>query len=90
MKRITFIVLFVATHIFFIFFQINKHNKKIQKTYLKQKYEIEKKELTQQIQELSQQLYQIKKRSSIKQFAEDTLKMGRVNLKQIKKLVVDG
>jgi len=90
MKRGTFITLFVATHVFFIFFQINKHNKIIKLTYQKQKYENEKKVLSQTIQEFSQQLYQEKKRSSIKQFAKDVLKMGKVKLKQIKKLVVNG
>ena len=53
MKKATFITLFVATHVFFIFFQINKHNQIIKLTYQNQKYENEKKELVQQNQELS-------------------------------------
>jgi len=95
MKRSTFIALFVTTHIFFILFQINKHNQIIKLTYQKQKYENQKKELLQKKQELSQQWYQMRKRSEIKKFAKNSLKMGKVKLKQIKKLedienVIDG
>jgi len=90
MKKATFIALFIATHIFFIFFQINKHNQIITLSYQKQKYEKEKKELLQQEQTLSQKLCEIKKRSHITKYAKKTLKMSKVKLKQIKKITADG
>ncbi|MFC1842027.1 hypothetical protein ACFLYU_00005 [Candidatus Dependentiae bacterium] len=86
MKRITFIGLFVVTHLFFIFFQINKHNQIITLSYAKQTYENEIKELTEKKQELSQNWYHLRKRSTIKQFAKDTLNMSKVKLKQVKKI----
>ena len=46
--------------------------------------------LTQKKQELSQQWYNLMKHSTIKNFATEHLKMGKVKLKQIKKITIDG
>ena len=89
MKKITFIVLFIATHIFFMLFQINNRSQITKLSYQKQKYENQKKNLLQKQQELSQQWYQMRKRSTIKKFAKNNLKMGKVKLKQIKKIAAD-
>jgi len=86
MRKSTFIGLFIITHLFFIFFQIHKHNQIIKLSYQKQKYENKKKELLQKKEHLSQKWYQMQKRSTIKKFAKKNLKMSKVKLKQIKKL----
>ncbi len=86
MKRSYFIVTFIATHIFFIFFQIHKHSKIIRFSYQKQKNEQKKELLIQKIQELTQNLYELKKRSSIKKYAQKKLKMRKIKLSQIKKI----
>lgn len=86
MKRVTFISLFILTHLFFIFFQINKHNQFINLSYAKQKYENEIKILTQKKQELAQNLYNLRKSSTVKKFARENLGMCGVNIKQVKKI----
>lgn len=86
MRRSYFVFTFIATHIFFIFFQIHKHSKIIRLSYQKQKHEQKRERFTQRIQELTQQLYEMKKRSSIKAFAHSKLGMKKIRLSQIKKL----
>lgn len=86
MKRSYFISIFVATHVFFIFFQIHKHSKIIRLSYQKQKSEQKQEQLTQTVQELTHQLYALKEKSSIKQFAQDMLGMKKIKLSQVKKL----
>jgi len=90
MKRSIFISLFVVTHVLFIFFQIHKHNRVIKLSYQKQKLENEKKMLAQKKEELSQQWCNLIKHSTIKEFAKENLKMGKVKLNQVKKLTIDG
>lgn len=89
MKKMTFISLFILTHVFFIFFMINKHMQIIKLSYQKQKYENKKKELIQKKQELSQQWHYLLKRSTIKNFARKNLKMSKVTLNQIEKLKIN-
>lgn len=89
MKKVTFISLFVLTHLFFIFFQINKHNQIIELSYKKQTYENEIKKLMQKKQELSQNWYHLRKMSTIKAFAKDKLKMSKLELKNIKKIKLE-
>ena len=87
MKRpYLFISVFIAAHIFFIFFQIHKHSKVIKLSYQKQKSEQRKELLTQKLQDLKQQLYELQKRPTIKQFAQEKLKMRKIKLSQINKL----
>jgi len=86
MKRSYFIVVFISTHVFFIFFQIHKHSKIVKLSYQKQKNEQRKERLAQKIQELTQKLYAQKERSAIKKFAQEKLKMKKMKLSQIKKL----
>jgi len=86
MKKITFISLFIATHVFFIFFMIHKHMQIIRLSFQKQKYENKKKELIQKKQSLSQQWYHLLKRSTIKKFAQSNLKMSKLRLNQINRI----
>ncbi len=86
MKRPYFITIFVATHIFFIFFQIHKHSKIIRLSYQKQKSEQKREQLVQRVQELTQQLHALKEKSSIKKFAQETLGMQKIKLSQVKKI----
>ena len=86
MKRLTFITIFVVTHVGFIFFQIHKHTKIIQLSYEKQKLEKHRSQLIAKKQELTQELYSLKSRTAIARFAKKRLKMSKVKLKQIKKL----
>jgi len=86
MKKFYFVPAFIATHIFFIFFQIHKHSKVIHLSYNKQKGEQQKEQLTQQIQQLTQKLYGLKERSAIKKYAQQKMGMRKVRLSQVKKL----
>lgn len=86
MKRITFICIFILTQIFFIFYQINKHNQLIKLSYTKQRYENEIKELNQKKQDLTQRLCDLKKSSTIKKYAQEKFCMARVGIKQIRRI----
>jgi len=86
MKRPYFILTFIATHIFFIFFQIRERSEVIKLSYCKQKSEQQKEILTQKIQELTQQLYALQERATIKKYAQETLQMKKLKLSQIQKL----
>ena len=89
MKKFYFVSAFITTHLFFIFFQIHKHSKVIRLSYCKQKYEQQKEIMTQKIQELTKNLYALKERSEIKKYAQETLKMKKMKLSQVKKLNLD-
>jgi len=86
MKKPTFIILFIGTNIFFIFVQVYKQSQVIKLSYQKQKNEAEKEALSQKKDDLTQQLYALKNRTSIKKYAQNKLNMRKINLKQIKKL----
>ena len=53
MKRKTFIGLFIAVHILFIAFQIDKQSRLVKLTYQKQRHESEKQKLLARKQELT-------------------------------------
>ena len=86
MKRSLFITVFIAAHLFFVFFQIHQHSQIIKLSYRKQKNELTLKKLTQQKLDLTQQLYVLKNKSAIKDFAQQELAMQPINIGQIKKL----
>jgi cell division protein FtsB len=89
MKRVSFIAIFIFSHIFFIFLQITKHNQQIKLYYDKQKYEVKIKDLTQKKQSLTQKLCNLQKSSEIKKYAQEKLCMSRVGIKQMKKIKKD-
>jgi len=86
MKKHTFITLFIGTNIMFIFLQIHKHNLVINQSYRKQTNEHARATLVQKKRQLTQQLYALKDRSAIKQFAQENLNMSPIKLGQINKL----
>jgi len=89
MKKTTFISLFIFAHIFFIVLQIHKHSQIIKESYRKQKNEQLKNELIQKKELLTHQLYTLKNRSTIQEFATEQLAMKPINLKQIKKITAN-
>lgn len=86
MKRATFISLFVATQVCLVVLQINKHSNRIQLLYEKQKNESIRARLRVKQQELIQQLYALKDRAAVKEYARTHLHMKPVQLSQIKKI----
>ncbi len=86
LRKKTFFILFIAGHIIFIFLQIYNHTQNIQQTYKKQNYEKEYDILREEKQKLTQQLYALKDRTTIKQFAQHTLHMQPNRLNQVKKI----
>ncbi len=86
LRKKTFVILFIAGHIIFIFLQIYNHTQYIQQTYKKQSYEKEHDILREEEQKLTQQLYALKDRTTIKQFAKNRLHMQSNRLNQVKKI----
>jgi len=68
---------------------IHKHMRVIKLSFQKQKYENETKELIKKKQEFAQQWCHLLKRSTIKTFAKNNLKMNKVKLSQIKRIKSD-
>lgn len=89
MKKITFVSIFISTQIAFIFLQIFKHSQYIQHSFSKQQHEQKKEELLKEKEELTHQLYFLKKHSTIARYASRRLHMKKISLSQIKKLPVD-
>lgn len=85
MKKRVFLVTFVVTQLFFVFFHIHKQSRIISLSYDKQKYEKLKAELLQQKQQLQQTLHIAHARSTIKQYAETTLALKPMRINQVKK-----
>jgi cell division protein FtsB len=89
MKRITFISLFVFTHISFVFLQIHKHALFIKQSYSKQKNEKLCQNLRKKKQDIAHQLHTFKNNQDIKEFAQKELQMVQLRVNQIKKLNPD-
>lgn len=86
MKKESFIFLFIAVNLFFIFFQIYKNSKIIKVSFEKQRNEKLKEELINHKITLSQQLCALQNKAEIKQYAVDTLQMEKIKLHNLKKL----
>ena len=86
LRKKTFIILFIAGHVVFIFLQIYNRTQYIQQTYTKQTHEKKHGTLCKEKQKLTQQLYALKDPTTIKQFAQNTLHMHSNRLKQVKKI----
>jgi Tfp pilus assembly protein PilO len=89
MKKKTFVFIFLAVHILFIVFQIDKQNRMVRLSYKKQKQEQLQKTLKNKRQELTNKLYALKNKKEIKHFARTQLKMKPLKLKQIKRIKKD-
>lgn len=73
-------------NITFIFAQIYKHTQMVKYTYAKQHHEQTLLVHQQTIQELTQQLYALKDRNSIQQFAQQELNMEPIQIKHVKRV----
>lgn len=89
MKQNTFIIIFIATNIMFIILHIHKHTLLIKTSYQKQRLEKEERELTEERNRLTTNLYELQKPSYIKQFAHKNLNMQPLTLSNIKKISVE-
>ncbi len=90
MKKNTFVALFIAAHILFIFLQVYKHTQFVKSTYAQQKHEKKHSALKRKKQSLVQQLYALKDRDSIRKFAKNSLKMRPIRLNQVNKIKLMG
>jgi cell division protein FtsL len=86
MHKKTFIILFIAIHIGFIFLQIHKQSYLVELSYQKQKNEKIKQELVEKRNNLQQQWYVLQNRATIKNYAQEKLGMKKISLHQIKQL----
>ena len=86
MKKLTLIIIFIGSHIIFIFLQIHKHSLFIKNSYQRQKNETVQESLLQKKQELLHNLHVLKEQSRVKQFAHENLDMDTVTLRQLKKI----
>ena len=86
MKKITFILIFIAAHILFVVVQIHKQSLFTKTSYEKQKNEKYLTELEQKKKDLSQELYKLQSSKNVKKFSIDKLGMGKVKLDQVVKL----
>ena len=89
MKKKSFITIFIAAHIVLIFLQVYKHTLFIKNGYKHQECEKKIALLKEKKQSLTQELYSLKDRNAIKQYAHDKLNMRPYALHQIKKLPHD-
>lgn len=85
MKKNIFIIVFIGTQIFFIFFYIHTQSRIIKLSYDKQKNEKTKNNLIQRKQELKQMLCATHNYGVVKQFALEK-NMKQITLSQIKKI----
>lgn len=86
MKKIPFILIFIAGNFILIFLQIFKQSEIIKLSYQKQRNEKLKSSLMQTKAKLEQQLYKLKDAKEVKNFAKNKLHMSEVKLSQIKKI----
>lgn len=86
MKKTGFILIFISTHVTFVFLQIHQYSHLINNSYQKQKTEKMKEQLLQKKQALTHQLYALHNKTAIKNFAQNQLKMEPIDMQQIKKL----
>lgn len=86
MKRSTFIAIFIGTNLSFVLLHIHKQSQIIKLSYIKQKIEVEKLQLSKQKQELTHQLHTVHDRATVKQFAVNNLALKPVKISQVKKI----
>lgn len=84
MAKKSFVVIFVITQLFFIFFHIHKQSMLIGLSYEKQKYEKLKNDLLLRRQELIQKQYVTHSRSANKTYGQDVLGLKTISLTQVK------
>lgn len=85
-KKKSFIPLFITTHIALIFLTVYKHTLFVRESYTHQECEKKRAALKQRKESLTQQLYALKDRVAIKNFAQTKLKMKSYKLSHVKTL----
>lgn len=86
MKKKFFPFIFLGTQIALVLLYIYQKSYAIQLSYQKQKYEKYKNELINKKQSLEQDLYHIKDKKNIKQYALQHLKFKQIRLTDVKKI----
>ena len=86
MKKTGFLLIFISTHVVFVFLQIHQYSHIINSSYQKQKTEKLKEQLLQKKQSLTHQLYALQNKTAVKNFAQNKLGMEPIHLHQIQKL----
>lgn len=86
LNRSAFIALFIGTQVVLIVLQIHKHTCITRLSYEKGKNEAQKQELLRTKQDLTNQLYTLADRTSVKQFASEKLKLQPISISQVKKI----
>lgn len=86
MKTSIIVPLFIVANITFIFLHIHKRSLIISQSFQTQKNEQLANQMRQKTIELSQQLLALQNRTSIKQYAQETLQMEPLKISTIKKL----
>lgn len=81
-----FLPLFISMHLLGVFLLIHKRSLIIEQTYKAQELEEQTKTLASKKQQLTNQLYALQQRSSVKKFAQETLHMREISLAHIKRL----
>lgn len=86
MKKNYFITFFITAHIILIFLQVHKHTLFVKNSYTQQQCEKTLATLQEKKQALTQELYVLKDRETIKKFAQEKLNMRPYALNQVKKI----
>lgn len=86
MKKIFFFTLFILVHIGFLFLEVNKQMELVKESFNKQKNERTIAALEQKREALTNELYTLQNKSSIKKYAQTQLGLVPVQLSQIKHL----
>lgn len=86
MKKKSFLTLFISIHIILIFLHIHKHTLLIKNNYTHQQCEKKIATLSKKKELLTQTLYALKNRETIKQYAQEKLSMIPYSLNQVKKI----
>ena len=86
MKKMVFFTLFIVVHIGFFFLEINKQMQLVKESFNKQKNERTVAALEQKKQALTNELYTLQSKSTVKKYAQDSLGLSPVQLTQIKHL----
>jgi peptidoglycan hydrolase CwlO-like protein len=86
MKKTMFTVIFVSTHLMFIFLHIYKNALFTQESFIEQRYHKELKEIQEQQQVKNNELLQLQNQTEIAAFAQQELGLVPLNLNQLRRL----
>lgn len=87
MKKISFVILFVATQLLLLVLQLHKHADRVRLVYAKQKKEAQRAQLVERREHVLQKMHELTGRTEIKRYAQEQLKLEPIQLRQIKRVV---